>query len=114
MSGITESDLEYGLEDSRHGQTLNGIFKQRIDVSGENSDGDNGSDSDTVTLIIAIPSTSGDGSDEETILNDVKAIFGSACAEMGGDDTIALALDDLYDVVVETVDSEADAQRVSD
>ena len=108
MSGITESDLEYGLEDSRHGQTLNGIFKQKIADSGENSD------KDTVTLIIAIPSTSGDGSDEETILNDVKAIFESACAEMGGDDTVALALDDLYDVVVETVNSEADAQRVSD
>ena len=108
MSGITESDLEYGLEDSRHGQTLNGIFKQKIDVSGENSD------NDTVTLIIAIPSSDDSASDEETILNDVKAIFESACAEMGGDDTVALALDDLYDVVVETVNSEADAQRVSD
>ena len=110
MSGITESDLEYGLEDSRHGQTLNGIFKQKIADSGENSD------NDTVTLIIAIPSSddSASASDEETILNDVKAIFESACAEMGGDDTVALALDDLYDVVVETVNSEADAQRVSD
>ena len=63
-------------------------------------------------MIITIPSS--DASDEETILNDVKAIFESACAEMGGDDTVALALDDLYDVVVETVNSEADAQRVSD
>ena len=53
-------------------------------------------------MIITIPSS--DASDEEMILNDVKAIFESACTALGGDDTVAL--DDLYDVFVENVNSE--------
>lgn len=95
VSGITESDLENGLDDTRHGHTLTAIFKQKIQcVSLEK-----------VTLIIAVPA----GSDESSVLSHVHAIFDTATAELGSEANI----DDLYDVVVENVSSEADAQRVS-
>jgi hypothetical protein len=96
LSGITEGDLEHGLDDTRHGQTLNGIFKQKIQDGGEKT-----------TLFITVPESA--GVDEESVLSDLKGIFDSACAEVGVQSDIS----DLYDVSVETVNSEADAERVS-
>lgn len=95
VSGITESDLENGLDDTRHGHTLTAIFKQKIQAVSR----------EKVTLIIAVP----EGSDESSVLSDVHAIFDTATAELGSE----VDFDDLYDVVVENVGSEADAQRVS-
>lgn len=94
VSGITESDLENGLDDTRHGHTLTAIFKQKIQAVSR----------EKVTLIIAVP----EGSDESSVLSDVHAIFDTATAELGSE----VDFDDLYDVVVENVGSEADAQRV--
>jgi len=96
VSGITESDVENGLDDTRHGNTLTAIFKQKI-LAGA-------TDGQKVTLIITIPAES----DGESVLGDVHAIFDTAVAEIG---TI-VNFDDLYDVSVENVVSEADAQRV--
>jgi len=87
--------LEHGLDDTRHGQTLNGIFKQKIQDGGEKT-----------TLFITVPESA--GVDEESVLSDLKGIFDSACAEVGVQSDIS----DLYDVSVETVNSEADAERV--
>jgi hypothetical protein len=95
VSGITESDLENGLDDTRHGHTLTAIFKQKIQSVSQ----------EKITLIIAVPA----GSDESIVLSHVHAIFDTATAELGSE----AKFDDLYDVVVENVSSEADAQRVS-
>jgi len=94
ISGITESDLENGLDDTRHGQTLTGIFKQKIKAGG-----------DQVTLIVAVPVDV----DGKKVVSDVKHIFDAANAEVGSD----AQFDDLYAVSVEIVENEADAQRVS-
>lgn len=94
ISGITESDLENGLDDTRHGQTFTGIFKQKIQDGG-----------DKVVLIVTVPT----GADEESVLSNVDLIFNTASAEMGSD----AKLDELYDVSVEVVNDEADAERVS-
>jgi len=99
VSGITESDLENGLDDTRHGHTLTAIFKQKIQAVSR----------EKVTLIIAVP----EGSDESSVLSDVHAIFDTATAELGSEVDFEVDFDDLYDVVVENVGSEADAQRVS-
>ncbi len=98
LSGITASDLEQGLDDTRHGQTLIGIFKQKIQDGGE----------EKTTLIVAVPGST--EVDEEVIMSDIKGIFDSACAEVGA----VVDISDVYDVSVENVDSEADAERVSD
>lgn len=96
VSGITESDLENGLDDTRHGHTLTAIFKGHL--LSKASD-------EKVSLIIAVP----EGADEDFVLKDVKAVFDTASTELGSD----AKLDDLYNVSVECVASEADAQRVS-
>lgn len=95
LSGITESDLENGLDDTRHGQTLTAIFKQRL----QDGDGE-----DKIALIIAVPASA----DEEAVLNDVNAIFETASIELGRD----VELQDLYNVSIEKVASETDAERV--
>ncbi|GFH52790.1 hypothetical protein CTEN210_09266 [Chaetoceros tenuissimus] len=95
VSGITESDLENGLDDTRHGHTLTAIFKGHL--MSKASD-------EKVSLIIAVP----EGADEDSVLKDVEAVFDTASTELGSD----AKLDDLYNVSVECVASEADAQRV--
>jgi hypothetical protein len=98
VSGITESDLENGLDDTRHGHTLTAIFKQKILAGAAAGD-------EKVTLIITVPAES----DAESVMSDVHAIFDTATAEIGS----VVKFDDLYDLSVENVVSEADAQRVS-
>lgn len=99
LSGITESDLEHGLDDTRHGQTLNGIFKQKI------VDGSASADS-KITLIVVVPDS--DTIVEEEVLEEVEGIFITASVEVGGENDMS----DLYDVSVVKVASEADASKV--
>jgi hypothetical protein len=99
LSGITESDLEHGLDDTRHGQTLNGIFKQKI------VDGSASADS-KITLIVVVPDS--DSIVEEEVLEEVEGIFITASVEVGGENDMC----DLYDVSVVKVASEADASKV--
>lgn len=93
VSGITESDLEFGLDDTRHGTTLTGIFKAGIEANGE-----------MTTLIITVPADI----DQSGVVADVKAVFETAKTELGS----SAELDDLYSVSVQNVASEADAQKV--
>lgn len=95
ITGITESDLEYGLDDTRHGHTLTGIFRAKIQSSSATK----------TKLILAVPS---DDVDQDKIMQDVKTVFKTANAEIGGD----ASFDDLYEVVVEKVSSAADAEKV--
>lgn len=95
ITGITESDLEYGLDDTRHGHTLTGIFRAKILSSSKSK----------TNLILAVPLEV----DKETIIKDVKIIFKTANAEVGGD----ASFEELYDVAVELVSSTSDAERVS-
>jgi len=99
LSGITESDLEHGLDDTRHGQTLNGIFKQKI------VDGSASGDS-KIALIVVVPDS--DSIVEEEVLEEVEGIFITASVEVGGENDMC----DLYDVSVVKVASEADASKV--
>ncbi len=99
LSGITESDLEHGLDDTRHGQTLNGIFKQKI------VDGSASADS-KIALIVVVPDS--DSIVEEEVLEEVEGIFITASVEVGGENDMS----DLYDVSVVKVASEADASKV--
>jgi hypothetical protein len=94
ITGITESDLEYGLDDTRHGHTLTGIFRAKIQSSSTTK----------TTLILTVPSEV----DQDKIIQDVKTIFKTANAEIGGD----ASFDELYDIAVEQVSSTADAEKV--
>lgn len=97
LSGITESDLENGLDDTRHGHTLTAIFKQRLQEGG-------GEEEEQTVLIITVPPSA----DEETVRNDVNSIFETASMEVGSD----ASLQDLYKLSIEKVASETDAERV--
>lgn len=94
ITGITESDLEYGLDDTRHGHTLTGIFRAKIQSSSTSK----------TKLILAVPSDV----DQDKIIQDVKTVFKTSNAEIGGD----ASFDDLYEVLVEKVSSAADAEKV--
>lgn len=96
LSGITESDLENGLDDTRHGQTLTAIFQQRLLQDG--------GEEEKVTLIIAVP----ESADDEALWNDVNSIFETASIEFGRD----VELQDLYNLSIEKVANQADAERV--
>lgn len=94
VSGITESDVEIGFDETRHGKTLTGIFKAKISSG----------DEEKVTLIITVPVEV----DEEKIVADAKAIYESAKAEAESE----VDFESLYDISVEVVSSASDAERV--
>lgn len=103
VSGFTESDLESSLEDTRHGQTLSGIFRAKLtSLSGE--DGEEGDGVEKACLILAVPI----GVDNDDIIADVADIFDAIKVELESD----YDLEDLYDVQVEVVADDTDAQKV--
>ena len=105
LSGITESDLEYGLLDSRHGQTLTGIFRAKI-ASILASEG--GMDDMKATkLFLVLPSCD---VDEDMVKTDVQHIFETALVES---DAESIEFDTVFEANFVKVDSEADAKEVS-
>lgn len=96
VCGITEGDLEFELADTRHGQTLTGIFRARLSSKEV--------EEEIVTLIITIPIDV----DDSKIISEVNHIFECTKAEFGSN----IDFEDLYRIEVETVVSEADAIKI--
>jgi len=103
VTGITQSDLEYGLDDTRHGHTLTQLFSSRLSLP-------LASDAAPQKLIITIPSS--DEGLTESILEDVEAIFDSAAAGIDAQEDASLSLDDLYDVEIVTVTTDEEMEKV--
>mmetsp|Transcript_24767 Transcript_24767/g.28338 ORF Transcript_24767/g.28338 Transcript_24767/m.28338 type:complete len:524 (-) Transcript_24767:53-1624(-) len=104
LSGITESDLENGLDDTRHGHTLTAIFRTKIQDA-ILQEGDEGSEVQKTSLFLISPPCD---IDEETILQDVMAIFETAKAESETD----ADFDDIFVINILTVENEEDAKKV--
>lgn len=100
LSGVTESDLEYGLDDTRHGHTLSQIFKASIEDSADDES------IQPKSLFLVAPA--GAEIDEDEVKADLLAIFETVKAEVGGQSTF----DDLFALQIESVESEADAEKL--
>ena len=103
LSDITTSDLENGLDDTRHGKTLLQLFSTRLEST----------DDKTTKLILAIPPSS---CTEESIQQNIQAIFDSAVAGMEQDDSTSTktpTLQDLYTVEIITIETDSDMNKVS-
>ena len=105
ISDITTSDLENGLDDTRHGKTLLQLFSTRLESTDTQT-------STPTKLILAIPPSS---CTEESIQQNVEAIFDSAVAGMEQDNssTKTPTLQDLYTVEIITVETDSDMNKVS-
>lgn len=101
LSGITESDLEKsgGLGNTRHGQTLSGIFRAKMMSSSEEEE-----TGAITSLIVAVPVAT----DEEALVKDIQQIFKSVQVEFDND----ADFDALYDITLELVESEDDAAKI--
>lgn len=107
LSGITESDLEYGFHDSRHGQTLTAIFRAKIEniiAAGTEEE----MDSKSTKLFLVLPKCD---VDEEAIKMDVQQIFETALVE---NDYAAIKFDSVFETNIVQVDNEEDAKKIMD
>ena len=101
VDGITEGDVEMGLQNSRHSRTLTALFRARLaQQQGETA-------SSKQTLLLAVL---GDDVDKGTVQSEVSEIFEAATEEVDG---ATPALSDLYDIEVVAVKSSSDAKGVS-
>lgn len=111
LSGITLSDAENGLYESRHGQTLTGIFRAKMDaiMSDSNEEGEEeeeGNEVKPTKLYLVFPTCD---VNEDDVKKDVQSIFDAVLAEKG----VAVDLETIFDVNVVQVDNEEDAKKVS-
>ena len=105
LSGITESDWENGLLQSRHGLTLTGIFRAKIDSGA--GEGEGAEDVKQTKLFLVFPQS--DDIDEDAIKMDVKSIFQTVAAEKNVD----IKFDSAFEINVAQVANEEDAKKVS-
>lgn len=106
LSGITESDLENGLLDSRHGQTLTGIFRAKIASISASEEGTD--DIKPTKLYMVLPPCD---VDEELVKSDVQNMFETALVES---DSEAIEFDSVFETNIVKVDSEEDAKEIMD
>lgn len=106
MSGITESDLEYGLHDSRHGQTLTGIFRAKIENIVSASSEEEMGEVKSTKLFLVLPQCE---VDDEIIKKDVQNIFDSALAEKS---ITSINFDSVIETNIVKVESEEEAQQI--
>lgn len=100
VDGITIGDVETGLRNSRHARTLTALFRARVkleDVSGKQ------------TLFLCV-SGDDDSFDTAALESEVTALYKATSVERKG----ASSFDDMYDLQVYGVSSEADADKVSE
>ncbi len=102
LSGITESDIENGLHASRHGHTLTGIFRVKVD-----SAADEGEDVKKTKLFLIFPQC--DDLDEDGVKKDVESVFESVLAEKNVD----INFDSVFEINIAQVANEDDAKKVS-
>eukprot|EP00560_Eucampia_antarctica_P005957 CAMPEP_0197824178 /NCGR_PEP_ID=MMETSP1437-20131217/1482_1 /TAXON_ID=49252 ORGANISM="Eucampia antarctica, Strain CCMP1452" /NCGR_SAMPLE_ID=MMETSP1437 /ASSEMBLY_ACC=CAM_ASM_001096 /LENGTH=540 /DNA_ID=CAMNT_0043423719 /DNA_START=160 /DNA_END=1779 /DNA_ORIENTATION=- len=116
VTGITQSDLEYGLDDTRHGHTLTQLFSSRLQKRQQQQQQQLSENLEQQKLFITIPSSDDDDDDDmkSTIRDDLEAIFDSAAAGVDTEEDTLLSLDDLYDVEIVTVTTDADMKKVMD
>jgi hypothetical protein len=100
LTGITESDLEYGLLDSRHGQTLTNIFRAKI--ASINTD----DEVKATKLFIALPPCD---VDEELVKIDAQKIFETSLVEKN---IGSVDFETVFDINIVKVESEDDAKKV--
>lgn len=106
ISGITESDLENGLHDSRHGQTLTGIFRTKIEniiAAAAGGDVEEGEIKSTKLFLVLPPS---DMDDE--IMNEIENIFETALAEKNA----SIPFDAAFETNIVKVETEEDAAKL--
>ncbi len=130
LSGITESDLEYGLHGSRHEQTLSGIFKARLDSivdtigtkdtegeeeeeeeektgEGEEGEGEESEEIKPVKLFLVMPPCDADA---DIIKEEVQTIFETALAEK---QVSGVTFDELFEINIIDVENEEEANEVN-
>ena len=115
FTGITESDLEYGLQDSRHGQTLTNIFRSKIETLGggdkEEEDNDDEESINETKLFLVLPNVDDEDLNEDMIKNDIQAIFDTVMAEnnVGND----VSFEDMFELNLVRAETKNDAKKVS-
>ena len=108
LSGITLSDAENGLYESRHGQTLTAIFRAKMDtlMSDSNEEGEEeGKEVKPTKLFLVFPTCD---VNEDDVKQDVQSIFDAVLAEKG----VVIDLETVFDLNVVQVDNEEDAKKV--
>lgn len=103
LNGITESDLENGLQDSRHGQTLTNIFRAKIENIAAAEDG---VEVKATKLFLVLPDVE---LDEETIKADVRTIFDTALVESN---VGAVGFESVFETNIVKAVNESDAKKV--
>ena len=106
LSGITESDSENGLHASRHGHTLTGIFRAKVDTVLAAAD-DEGVVTQQTKLFLIFPPV--DGLDEDAVKKDVQSVFASVLAEKN----VHVDFDSVFEINIAQVANEEDAKKVS-
>lgn len=103
IDGITEGDVEMDLRSSRHARTLTALMRARLAASKDES-----LENNKQTLILGVLGPV-DEAVESVLTDEVTSLFEAAAAEASED----VDFDDLYDIVVVSVQSQADGSEVS-
>lgn len=98
VDGITKGDVEAGWSNSRHARTVTALFRARVSLDATSKQ----------SLILCINGNIDDAT-ESSLKAEVRALFDAAVTETKAN----VAFDDLYDVAVVVVETEADAKEVS-
>ena len=98
VDGITEGDVETGLQNTRHARTLTALVRARLALDSNSKQ----------TLILGVLGEVDDGT-EASIQSELKDIFDATAVELTGKPP---KFTDMYDVVVLSLQTEADAHEV--
>ena len=98
VDGITEGDIEVGLKNTRHARTLTALFRARLALDSESQQ----------TLILGVLSQVDDAT-QASIRSEMNDIFDATAAESSGRTP---SCNDMYDIVVLSLQNQDDAQQV--
>ena len=98
VDGVTEGDVETGLQNTRHARTLTALVRARLALDSNSKQ----------TLILGVLGDV-DEATEASIQSELKDIFDATAVELTGKPP---QFTDMYDVVVLSLQTEADAREV--
>ena len=103
LDGITGGDAQH-LSESRHASTLTALFRAKLTTVSNNNN-------HKQTLILVLSSSIDSNNQEDELKRQLQSLLEATAVDCGTATTPSL--DDLYDVVIQSVTSAAEAKEVS-
>ena len=103
VDGITGGDAQH-LSESRHASTLTALFRAKLTTVSNNNN-------HKQTLILVLSSSIDSNNQEDELKRQLQSLLEATAVDCGTATTPSL--DDLYDVVIQSVTSAAEAKEVS-